>query len=162
MKPIVFISLLFFCTIHIKCKESPTEPSLSVDDAIREVVFRNELTHDIQTSVVFLSLIQLDSTGNTAGKSDPSQDLMVRFKDNNPPVKRYSQSRFDSSRYVDIETGKQGVLLFAYPLQWQSTTNVQVDVGVYDAPLNGMGSRYFLHKESYNWIIDSLRVLWVS
>lgn len=111
---LVMLILLF----AVACKDNPVEPTFSADDEVREAIFR----YQIQTNgsgvsspaVIFLGLGPADSNFNYY--SDPSNDLMDRFKDNNPPVKKASRCKFRPSGYFDVDSGQRGLLLECFSI----------------------------------------------
>jgi len=86
---------------------------LNQEDSIREAVFRYQFDHNASGQQKKASVYCL-SVGN--GQTDPSDDLMKRFANHKPPVRKASECQVDPYKGVtDKRTGTPG-LIFASPL----------------------------------------------
>lgn len=110
--------------------------------------------------MIFLSLMQPD-TGSSYRTIDPSDDLVGRIKADYPNVKKYSQSYFRNNSYYDVDSNQHGLLLSVYPLQWSSSTEVQVDGGYYYIIRVAGRDIFYLQKQDQSWIVDSVKIRWV-
>jgi hypothetical protein len=161
MKQLVVFLLLIISVLQYACEENSLQPSISSDDQVRETIFRYQIQHyGSGMPVMFLSLMQPD-TGNNYRAIDPSDDLVGRIKADCPEVKKYTQSYFRNNCYYDVDSNQHGMLFSMYPLQWSSSTEVQVDGGYYYIVRVAGRDIFYLHKQDHSWIVDSVKIRWV-
>ncbi len=96
--------------------------------------------------------------------TDPPPELMQRFRDHRPPVKRRAvcQIRADLSGVTDVETGGRAVIFRVVPPLWLSDTEVLVDGGYYYNGLSASGKTYTVRFIAGEWIVVDARWRWIS
>jgi hypothetical protein len=132
------------------------------EEHIREAVFRYQFENNVSgqqksAKAYFLSL-------GAAGKpSDPSNELLARFINHNPPVKKVSQCTFSVSEGVkDRSTGERGLVFMITKINWISSTSVEVEGGYYEAGLSGSANRYLVKFKNGKWVVTEDTMLWIS
>jgi hypothetical protein len=166
MKHRLSLLILLYALIISACAESISPPSRPVqEEDIRETVFRYQFAHNasgLQQTAEFycLSLGEVSDQDNL----DPSDELMRRFQDHQPPVKKASQCDADMSQGVtDRATGQQQGLIFRVTsIKWINDAEVEVEGGYYEAGLSASGNVYRVVKESGRWIVKEDKMLWIS
>ena len=95
---------------------------LSAEDDVREAVFRHQLGQGGLGGVYFLQ---------AEGGSDPSPELLERFRGFRPPVRPASAARRNDATgdLVDDETGEWGALLWIDSLRWTGLSRCEVSGG---------------------------------
>lgn len=96
--------------------------------------------------------------------TDPPPELMLRFSDHRPPVKRNAVCRIhaDGSGVTDVETGGRAVIFRVAPPIWQSDTEVLVDGGYYYNGIAASGKTYRVHFIAGEWVVVDARWRWIS
>ncbi len=97
-------------------------------------------------------------------RHDPSDELMRRFKDNNPPVKKYSQMETskESGEFKDKETGERGALMSIDRIRWLSESEVEVEGACGSGATMGEGAKYLMARERGHWVIKESKRMWVA
>lgn len=147
-------------------QENPASIPSPVDDGIREAIFRYQIKSIVSSiedqSVIVLANVEVDSLGYMRRYIDPSDELVNRIKVDNPKVKKYSQCHYNGRYYYDSDSTRGGILFNVYPLQYLTSSGIKVEGGYYEGNLAAAGYDYFLHKAAGIWIVDSLRMKWIS
>jgi hypothetical protein len=96
--------------------------------------------------------------------TDPPAELMARFRDHRPPVKRMAVCRIhpDVSGVTDIETGGLAVIFRVTPPAWESDTEATVDGGYYKNGLSASGKTYRLRYQAGEWVVVDVVPRWIS
>jgi len=157
MKAIAHFFLLFAFTSLGLAAEEARESQL---DDIREAVFRYQFDHNAsgqqKTAKVFFISVGEKTT-------DPSDELMRRFADNKPPVRKASAS--DSVRgkgIIDKTTGERGLVFRVTGIKWITDIGVEADGGYYESGTSSSGNTYTLKKENGKWIVIKSKMKWIS
>ncbi|RPI01217.1 MAG: hypothetical protein EHM64_16075 [Ignavibacteriae bacterium] len=168
MKRIIFLSILLFSG----CSDLGTDASnglaqLSIQDSIREAVFRYQFQHNAsgqqQTAkIYFLSVMILnDSTGYWI-HGNPSLDILSHFNNNVPPVKSFSDCTLSVNGVFDNKTGENGLLFQVGALRWITEEQVEVDGGYFEGGLSASGNTYYLERKNAQWIVTRDVMHWIS
>ncbi len=95
--------------------------------------------------------------------TDPPPELMLRFRDHRPPVKRLAVCRVDVLVGItDTETGGRAVIFRVAPPVWESDTEVLVDGGYYENGISASGKTYRVRFQGGEWIVVDARWRWIS
>jgi hypothetical protein len=136
--------------------------TLSVDDQVREAVFRHLFTHNAsgmkdRAAVYFLSLAEI-------GKSkDPSPALMARFAQHKPRVEAVSRARVSPDEGVrHRETGEPGLVFRVTAIKRVSNDVVDVECGYYEGNMSSSGNTYRVERKSGVWVVTDARMEWSS
>ena len=130
------------------------------EEDIREAVFRWQFDNNVsgqqkRAKVYFLAV------GEKSG--DPSDELLKRFADHQPPVRKRSACTADAGKGVlDKRTGEQGLLFRVTNIKWKSDTEVEVEGGYYEAGLSASGNLYTLKKEQGKWKVVNDKLVEIS
>jgi hypothetical protein len=168
MNRILLLSILLFagCADH-GTDVSNTLPELSIQDIIREAVFRYQFQHNAsgqqQTAkIFFLSVIILDDSTGYRTNSNPSLDILRHFNNNVPPVKSFSECTLSVNGVFDIKTGESGLLFQIGDIRWISEEQVEVDGGYFEAGLSASGNTYYVERKNGQWIVMRDVMHWIS
>ncbi|HLX95794.1 MAG TPA: hypothetical protein VKU37_08625 [Verrucomicrobiae bacterium] len=157
MKIIAQFFLLFAFTSLVLAADRARESQ--VDD-IREAVLRYQFDHNAsgqqKTAKVYFIGVGEKAT-------DPSDDLIKRFADHKPPVRKASASHYVQGKGIlDKKTGEQGLAFNVGNIKWISDTEVEVYGGYYEGNLSSSGNTYTVKKESGKWIVTKDKIDWIS
>ena len=96
--------------------------------------------------------------------TDPPPELMLRFRDHRPPVKRMAVCRIhtDVSGVTDVETGGRAVIFRVATPVWESDTEVLVDGGYYYNGISASGKTYRVRFQGGEWVVVDARWRWIS
>ena len=136
-----------------------TSPSTADSEDIREAVFRYQFQHNASGQQQAAKVYCL----SIGAHQDPSNELMKRFANNNPPVRKVSVC--DSSRLkgvIDKQT-PQGVLIFRVEsISFRSVTEATVTGGYYEGPDSSSGNTYTVRKVNGAWKVVEDKMNWIS
>ena len=129
-------------------------------DDIREAVFRYQFDHNAsgqqKTAKVYFIGVGEKAT-------DPSDDLIKRFAEHKPPVRKASTSHYVQGKGIlDKKTGEQGLAFSVRSIKWISDNEVEVYGGYYEAELSSSGNTYTVKKESGKWRVTKDKMDWIS
>jgi hypothetical protein len=155
-KPVSLFLLLAFAAVGVAADSARQ----SQQDNIREAVFRWEFGHNgsyqqEKAKVFFLVVGENDS--------DPSDEFVKRFADNNPPVRKGSECSSSPRKGVlDKKTGERGLIFRVGSIVWKSDTEVEVDGSWHEGGLSAGGHTYTLKKETDKWKVTNDKMGWVA
>jgi hypothetical protein len=138
--------------------------ALSVDDQVREALFRYLFEHNESGSkdsakVYFLAIV--DERGK---QQDPSREFLARFAGHRPrvePVSRMaSNATFEGVRHR--ETGDRGLLFHVGAITRVSDDAVEVEGGYYEANLSASGGTYLVERKDGVWVVTKPKMIWVA
>lgn len=140
---------------------------LSVEDSIREAVFRHQFGHNASgqqqtANIYFISVMTLDDSTVYWKNSDPSDELLNQFTGNVPPVKPFSECTRSISGVFDKESGQRGLLFQVGEIKWNTDDQVQVEGGYYEAGLSASGNTYYLKYIDGQWTVTRDVMHWIS
>jgi hypothetical protein len=145
-------SLAFFALLAWVCPSTRAQAAASDEDQIREVVARYQVAKsDVKAEVYFLAI---------DGK-DPSEALLKRLADLNPPVKRKSLSKKTKDAFgtiVEAKTEKIGVLFEQGAIRRLSETKADVAGGYLCGGLCSASGTYHLELREGRWMVTSFEV----
>ncbi len=124
------------------------------ENQIREAVFRYQFTHYSEGSQVFF--ISFPS------ETDPSDAFMIRFSNNQPPVRKASQAKEDIKGIFDVKTGEKGPILKAGEIKWLDRDTVEAISTYYCGFLCANGDIYRVKRKGDKWAVENKRTEWVS
>jgi len=133
---------------------------LAQEDSIREVVFRYQFDHNESgvkndAAVYCLSL--------SDGRTDPSDQFIMRFKGNQPPVLKVSKCGWWSDTVpIDVTTGRRGLIFRVTGIRWISGKEVEVTGGYYEGGLSASGDTYRVVRQHGNWSVSEDKMNWIS
>jgi hypothetical protein len=157
---LVCFGTLVYVVEHLSGSPSPGPERDKQEDDIREATFRYQFLHYASSRqepavIYFLSI-------HYAGQ-DPSGELMKRFADHTPTVKKFSQSAESDEGYViDDQTRAKGVIFRVYGIRWMTRSRVEVSGGYSRGYLNASGNTYYLEKKDGKWIVVRAEGRWIS
>ena len=159
---IVFVACSPYLFKVFTVRKHPPETKLTQEESICEAVYRYQFENNVSgqrknAKIYFLSLGPLEKP------RDPSNELISRFRDHKPPVKKVSQCTFSPTEGVrDKNTGEQGLIFGITKVKWISATNVEVEGGYYEAGLSSSGNIYLVVLKNNKWVVVADRMLWIS
>lgn len=149
MRRFVAAALLLLVTVTVYLAVQRSSRPKAEDD-IREAVFRYQM-HHYKSDVYFLAI----------NNRDPSNNFMARFKGCKRPVRKRSESKFESAgpSTRDKKTGAKGVILESWDLKWLNNS-----VEVYGAemwiPRCGSGFKFSVALKDRRWVVTDAK--WVA
>ena len=163
------INLLAISLLAVaSCTDFGTAPSVqqSLDD-IREVVFRYQFSHNASgqqqsAQVYFLGLFVAGDSLRQGHYVDPSDNLMTRFRGNEPLVKRYSQCVESINGVFDAFSGARGLLFRIESIREINTKEAEVTGGYFEAGLSASGNIYTVKRIADRWTVVKDVMLWIS
>jgi hypothetical protein len=141
---------------------SASVSTLSVDDQVREAVFRHLFAHNgsgsrDRAAVYFLSLGDVDKP------QDPSPALMARFAQHRPRVEAISRARVGFEEGVrHRDTGERGLVFGVNTIKRVSDDVVEVEGGYYEGNLSASGNFYRVERKAGVWVVTDDKMQWVS
>jgi hypothetical protein len=149
IKPSLVAALLYFVLAPAATPQSGNDD----DDAIREAVARYQIAKwDLRTEVYFLSI----------DGRDPSDVLLKRLSDVNPPVKKKSASRktkdLAGGAIVEAKTEKVGVIFDQQAIRRGSEDRADVQGGYYCGSLCFASGDYHLQRRDGRWVVSNFEV----
>lgn len=122
-------------------------------DDIREAVFRWQFDHNA-SGVQKKAQAYFLEVGEKGG--DPTEDLLKRFTDHKPPVRKVSACTASADKGVlDKKTGERGLIFRITRIEWRSDSEVDVIGGYYEAGESGSGNTYTVKKEKGRWKVTN-------
>jgi hypothetical protein len=146
IKPSLAAALLYFVLVPAATPQSGNND----DDAIREAVARYQIAKwDLRTEVYFLSV----------DGRDPSDILLKRLSDVNPPVKKKSASKktkdLVGGAIVEAKTEKVGVIFDQQSIRRDSEDRADVQGGYYCGSLCSASGVYHLQRRDGRWVVTN-------
>ena len=144
--------LAFLVLLALVSPSTRAQAAASDEDQIREAVARYQVAKsDVKAEIYFLAI---------DGK-DPSEALLKRLADLNPPVKRKSLSKKTKDAFgtiVEAKTEKIGVLFEQGAIRRLSETKVDVVGGYLCGGLCSASGTYHLELREGRWLVTSFEV----
>jgi hypothetical protein len=143
--------------------ESTSTSWLSVDDQVREAVFRHLFVHNESgmkdsAQVYFLAI---DEGGGK--RRDPSPALMARFARQKPRVEPVSRADISFEKgAVHRETGERGLVFRVAAIKRVSDDVVEVEGGYYEGNLSASGTLFRVERNAGVWIVTSEKMQWIA
>jgi hypothetical protein len=137
-------------------------PWLTVDDQVREAVFRHLFTHNASgmkdsAPVYFLSVGEADKP------RDPSPELMARFAGHKPRVEPVSHARVSFDEGVrHRDTGEQGIIFRITSLKRVSENVVEAEGGYYVGNLSASGNVFRVERIAGVWVVTGDKMEWIA
>lgn len=164
------VVLLFATSLVVGCSpahppaaptsEAPPAPAAD-DDDVREAVFRHQFDHNAsglqKNARVYCLQIE--------GKRDPSPELLRRFEDSEPKVKKASLCSFKRGSErggVQDDTGAPGLIFRIDTIRRQAPDAAVVEGGYFEAGLSSSGNVYELARVGGRWIVKKDTMIWIS
>jgi hypothetical protein len=141
---------------------TPIVDVLTVDDQVREAVFRYQFTHNAsgmkeRAPVYFLSL------GEVGADQNPSAALMARFANHQPRVEPMSRASITLERGVrHRDTDERGLAFRVTSMKWVSADVVEVEGGYYEGSLSSSGNTYRVERTGGAWVVTGDTMHWIS
>ena len=132
-------------------------PRLAEEEDIREAVFRHQLEFHARdkNKIYFLGV------GEKA--VDASPELMKRFANQRPAVKKASDSQYIQGKgIIDKKTGERGLALMARTIKWISDTEVEVRGGYFRDEEAAASNTYRVRKQDGRWKVTKDKRNWIS
>lgn len=146
--------------------EAPADTSgawLSVDDQVREAVFKHMFTHNAsgmkdRAGVYFLAI---DEGGGK--RRDPSPALMARFAAQRPRVEPVSRAdiSFDQG-VIHRQTGERGILFRIGAIKRVKDDVVEVEGGYHEGNLSASGNVYRVERIAGVWVVTGDKMEWIA
>ena len=143
--------------------ESTSTSWLSVDDQVREAVFRHLFIHNASgmkdsAQVYFLAI---DEGGGK--RRDPSPALMARFARQKPRVEPVSRADISFEKgAVHRETGERGLVFRVGAIKRVSDDVAEVEGGYYEGNLSASGNLFRVERNAGVWIVTSEKMQWIA
>jgi len=154
--------------VVLGCKDLGSDPPISpYRDDIMEAVFRYQFANNYsgQQQGAKIYFIGMYIPGDSTRQSyyvDLSDELMMRFQKNSPPVKKASQCTISVNGVFDKQTGERGLLFRIESVQELSNDEVEVKGGYFEAGLSASGNIYTLRRIDNHWVVIKDVLLWIS
>lgn len=130
------------------------------EDDIREAVFRYLFTHNSSGGQSNVGAYYLSLADDA---QDPSGEFMIRFRDEQPPVKKVSSCTYSAADGVrDIATGERGLIFRVTSLRWVSASEAKAEGGYYEGGLSGSGSIFRVGQRNGRWTVLEETPRWIS
>lgn len=155
------VFLLVLCAllmVGLGCKKAPITKEQREDD-IREAVLRYMFEHNDsaiqQDAEVYFIAVE--------SRTDPSQDLLAKFKGNQPRVKPVSAATHMGYGGVkDRSTGAVGIIFTIREIDWLSNTQVLVTGEYFEESESTGKSQYKVMFEDGHWVVTETEMEWIS
>lgn len=140
------------------CKKAPLTKA-QIEDNIREAVFRYMFEHNASAmqqnaEVYFLAV---------GSRTDPSQDLMARFKGHTPRVKTVSAAtHLGIGGIKDRATGAKGLLFNIREISWITDDEVIVTGGYFEGGVSSSENQYHVFFQDNEWVVTEAEMQWIS
>ena len=118
------------------------------EDSIREVVFRYLFNHNesgLKNDAAVYCLSLSDE------RTDPSDQFVMRFKENQPPVLKISKCGWVSNVPIDANTGRRGLVFRITGIRWISGNEAEVAGAYYEGGLSASGDAYRVIHQHGSW-----------
>jgi hypothetical protein len=138
-------------------------PDLSVDDQVREAVFRYQFTHNASSQKDRAPVYFLALDDERDKPRDPSPALMARFAQHKPRVEPRSHAdvSFDKG-VIDRDTGERGLVFRVTSISFVSADVAVVEGGYYEANLSSSGNTYRVERKDGVWVVTEDKMQWIS
>ncbi|HWC18061.1 MAG TPA: hypothetical protein VG498_13660 [Terriglobales bacterium] len=157
LKSIISILLVFTSACSSPLSKADR---LSQEDDIREAIFRYQFNHNASGQQKNASFYCLSVGEN---HNDPTDELLKRFADHKPPVRKVSDCQVHPFTGVsDNRTGTRGLILRVSGITWISDKKVKAEGGYYEGSLSSSGNTYTVIKEHGKWTVSHDRMKWIS
>lgn len=165
MRSMYKILIIIIVITTISCKDKVVESTLQKTDdfAIRETVLYNMFTR-FQTNCYFIAFVTPDSDSIDifGNRMDPPDSFLSLFRNYPVPIKSYSDMEYRNYGYYDITSGLRGILLDVWSPIYISQDKASIECSYFYGLKSNGGLIYFLTKQQYNWVIDSIKIRWIS
>jgi hypothetical protein len=136
------------------------QPVASVDDDVREAIFRYQFQHNhsgIQQQAAVYCLSVSEKT------TDPTDTFTKRFEGNTPPVKKVSECSASADKGVsDKATGGHGLIFRIGTITLHGTTEATAEGGYYEGGDSASGNVYQVRRQGSEWVVTEEKGLWIS
>ncbi len=156
------VVLFVLCTLMMVggmgCKKAPITKEQR-EDNIREAVLRymfenNSSAMQQDADLYFIAV---------GARTDPTQDLLKRFKGNQPPVKPVSAAtHFGWGGVKDRASGAKGLIFTVKEIDWISDTQVLVTGEYFEDSESTERSQYKVLFEDDQWVVTETEMEWIS
>ena len=160
---------LFYCVVIISlafaivsCWSKIPAGQQKVEDDLRETIFLKQLKdlpEGTEEDLVYFIRIYRNEK-----ETDPSDEFMVRLKNRQPKLKKYSQCYIDSSKgraVFDKDTNQKGAILTVEEIKWLSNNKVDVSWSYYRAGKWGKRASEVYELRDNKWVfVETIRA-WV-
>lgn len=155
---ILFVLCVLLMLGGMGCKKAPITKEQR-EDNIREAVlrymFENNASAMQQDAKVYF--IAVDA------RTDPTQDLLGRFKGNQPPVKPVSAAtHFGWGGVKDRGSGAAGLIFTVQKIDWISDSQVLVAGEYFEDSESRGGTQYKVLFENDQWVVTETEMEWIS
>jgi hypothetical protein len=134
--------------------------------AIYEAVHRQQFEEHApgaQAGQVTFCLAHEDDS-ETLPWADPSDELLGRFANHAPAVKKVSECRVDLRGDTDPATGRPAIIFRVGPLTWQSDSEVVLAGGYHRHGLDASGQTYRVrfNGQTRRWTVVEVTWRWIA
>ena len=155
---IIVIVCALLMMVGMGCKEAPITKEQR-EENIREVVFRYMFEHNAsemqQDAEVYFIAVE--------SRTDPTQDMLKRFKGHKPPVKPVSATtHFGWGGVKGRSSGKAGIIFTVREIDWISDTQVLVTGEYFEDSESTGRSQYKVLFENEQWVVTETEMEWIS
>ena len=141
--------------------ETPVAELKDRDFEIMEYVLRR--WPDLGTNrVYYLTTTPMRQWGGTGNWQDLPDSFHKKIADLPVTYHKASEALLSNHWVVDRKTGSGGWMLWVTVKKWISDTEVEVETGVWSAPLGGGANTAIYEKVGDDWRIKKLGESWVS
>jgi len=148
---VAFTLLIALATIGGWGCQKATETPEDRDDDVRVAVYNymfDKYMPELQADVEIYYLA-------VGSRSDPRSDLIVRFKDHVPPVKKVSaSSRLGTGGVHDRSTGQKGVVFNIGSLKWIGEKEAIATGGLYQGGESAASSTFHVEWLDGEWVVS--------
>jgi hypothetical protein len=155
------IIVLAFGLLALSCKDGPTVPTQKDVEEIQYVVLKYQfsgaqfLKPNSGSWIYYISIAISDSMHFFQSDKDPSEDLLKRFSDHIPPVKKYSDGHYIDLGFYDKVSGERGIIYRVAQITWTSERTAQLDGGDYFGGLGADRFLFYVSRKNGSWSVDS-------
>ena len=158
--------LVWSCTID-NGGLSISEINESIEDEIYKTVFKYQFEHNDSgqqqnTNIYFLSIMTYSDSAGRLIHSDPNDNILNYFIDNQPPVKRFSKCKRSISGVFDIDTNERGLLFYISEIKWISSNQIEVKGGYFESGISSAGYTYYVKYLNGEWVVIKKILIWIS
>ena len=158
MNRVVSFVLCALLLVGMGCKKAPITKERREDD-IRVAVLRYMFEHNDsemqQDAEVYFIAVE--------ARTDPTQDLLARFKGNQPRVKPVSAAtHFGYGGVKDRSSGAAGIIFTVRKINWLSDVQVLVTGEYFESSESTEQSQYKVLFEDSRWVVTETEMEWIS
>lgn len=141
---------------------SAASSALSVDDQVREAVFKHLFKQNAsgmkeRAAFYFLSL------GDSDKPQDPSPALMARFAEHRPRVEPVSRARISVEEGIrHRETGEKGIVFRVTAIKRVSDDVMEVEGGYHEGTLSASGNVFRVERKNGVWVVTDDKMQWIA